>query len=333
MRRSLLSAAASVCLVLLFVLSLVFREDVTAGACEGLTLWYRYVLPALLPSMILIGFMIRTGTVFRIGKYLGPVMRRFPGVSAAGSFVVAAGFLSGYPMGAKTSAELVRSEALTAGEGAYLLSFCNNSSPMFLTGIFLERFVPDRTLHLPFFLILMAAPLLCSQLFRPFHLSSGGRLRKKKASGSSGTLSGKLSGSAVGSMQPQTRERFGQTVDACLTDGFWSITRVGLYMMLFGVLSRLLAALLPGAGIAKTLLLASLELTGGLSMLSALALPELLRYVLLMALVSFGGLCALVQSFSMLEGSGIRFAPYIIEKLITAWVTSSLTFLYLTLNG
>ena len=72
-------------------------------------------------------------------------------------------------MGAKVTADLTVSERISPDEGAFLLSFCNNMSPMFILGVLFRNYIPEHALHLPFFLILTGSPLLCSQMFRLYY--------------------------------------------------------------------------------------------------------------------------------------------------------------------
>lgn len=312
MRRRLTSCI----LILLFVSFLVFKDQVITGAAEGLLSWYRFVLPSLLPFMILVNIMIQTDTVSLLSRVMGPLMRYFPGVSAHGSFAVTAGFLCGYPMGAKVSADLIQAEKITYEEGSWLLSFCNNTSPMFIISILLTKFITDKSLELPFFLILMSAPLLCGQFFRLYYTR-----RSRKSFRSSNIFPQKLSAGKPAS--------FTDIIDASLMDSFYAIVRVGLYMMLFSVFIQLFKRIIPGSGLCKLLLLSSMEVTTGLSLLADLTIPVYYRYILLMASVSFGGFCAVFQTASMIRESGLKIGPYIAEKLITATVTSLLTYLYL----
>ena len=74
------------------------------------------------------------GVVQFIGALLEPVMRplfRIPGASA---FAVALGLASGYPMGAKITAELRREELCTQIEAERLLCFANTAGPLFIAG-------------------------------------------------------------------------------------------------------------------------------------------------------------------------------------------------------
>ena len=54
-----------------------------------------------------------------------------------------------------------------------------------------------------------------------------------------------------------------------------------------------------------------------------------------MALTSFGGFCASAQTYSMIQGTGLRISAYLTEKLATAGVTSCMcaVFLYVSERG
>lgn len=83
----------SVLLILSFLILLAFPVPVFSGASKGLLLWYRTVLPTLLPFMILSNFMIHTRALSYISRLAGPFIHRIFGVSYKGSFAVITGFL------------------------------------------------------------------------------------------------------------------------------------------------------------------------------------------------------------------------------------------------
>lgn len=305
-------------ILLLFLLCMIYKNIVILGACEGLLLWYNTVLPSLLPFMILVNVMMQTDCISLLTSITGPMMRIFPGVSKAGSFAVTAGFLCGYPMGAKISANLVTEQKITATEGAFLLSFCNNVSPMFIIGVLFTKYIPEEALHLPFFLILLMSPLMCSQLFRLYYVRHNNKIFN-------------FTKQEIISPDNSIHNPFTQIIDYALMDSFYSIVKVGLFMMLFSILIRITAQLIPGYGIWKGILLSSFEITSGLSMIDILPVSSFTKHILLMTNTSFGGLCAIFQTSSMIQAARLPIGPYIIEKLITAMVTSLLTYLYLAL--
>ena len=109
----------------------IFPQEAFAASLEGLKLWLEVVLPALLPFMVMARLLMEWGVVQFIGALLEPVMRplfRIPGASA---FAVALGLASGYPMGAKITAELRREELCTQIEAERLLCFANTAGPLY----------------------------------------------------------------------------------------------------------------------------------------------------------------------------------------------------------
>ena len=118
--------------LVLFLAMLFSPKAVFDGAENGLLLWFQIVFPTLFPFMLVSGLMLSGGGLAVISRISGRLFSALFATSPNGSFAVIAGFLCGYPMGAKISADLVRSGKISYDEGAYLLSFCNNTSPIFI---------------------------------------------------------------------------------------------------------------------------------------------------------------------------------------------------------
>ena len=313
MKRKILS----VLLLSAFFLFLFCRDAVISGASEGLILWYRYVLPTLLPFMILTQIIMQTDTIHLISQISGNFMRHFPGVSDYGCFAVIAGFLCGYPMGAKVTSDLVISKRIGPDEGTYLLSFCNNMSPMFVLGVLFRNYIPEHALHLPFFLILTGSPLLCSQIFRIYYRHMP-RIH-----------SAKYPTYKTISFEQSTDTSLGTILNSSITESADAIIRVALYMMLASIWMHILDQIFLAKTIGKTILLSAFELTTGLDMLAGLAAPAVTRYLMMLSLTSFGGISSILQTMSMIQSSGLKIVPYIAEKLVTMTVTSLLAYLYL----
>ena len=100
--------------VFLFLAMLVSPDIVFTGAADGLLLWFNTIFPTLFPFMFITAILLKSGGLNIIANVLGKPLGKIFSVSAAGAFSVIAGFLCGYPMGAKVTADLVctRSNAL-----------------------------------------------------------------------------------------------------------------------------------------------------------------------------------------------------------------------------
>ena len=301
----------SLCVIALFVLMLLFPQPVFKGASSGLLLWFNVILPTLLPFMIVSNLLIGTRAIDAISKVFGPVMCRLFGVTRYGSFAIIAGFLCGYPMGGKVTADLVRKQYITWQEGQYLLSFTNNTSTMFIISYVVWQNLKDTSRTMPALLILILSPILCSFLFRIYY-RPGARIH------SSGC-------------PPLPKAAAASLMDSCIMNGFETITKVGGYIMLFSILIALLQKLPLDHFLFSLLLLPSLEMTNGIPLLCASPLSADACFVLSLALTSFGGWCSVAQTRSMVQGTRLPITPYIIEKLITTLVTSLLAYTYIRL--
>ena len=287
----------SLCVIALFVLMLLFPQPVFKGASSGLLLWFNVILPTLLPFMIVSNLLIGTRAIDAISKVFGPVMCRLFGVTRYGSFAIIAGFLCGYPMGGKVTADLVRKQYITWQEGQYLLSFTNNTSPMFIISYVVWQNLKDTSRTMPALLIPMRSPILFSFRCR-FYYRPGACIHAAE-------------------YPPLPKAAAASLMDSCIMNGFETITKVGGYIMLFSILIALLQKLPLDHFLFSLLLLPSLEMTNGIPLLCVSPLSADACFVLSLALTSFGGWCSVAQTRSMVQGARLPITPYIIEKLIT----------------
>lgn len=306
--------ALTIPILILFFSMLSFPQTVFTGASYGLVLWFRHVLPTLLPYMILINVLICTPALHWICRITSTFLCPLLGTSYYGTFAVLTGFLCGYPMGAKTASDLLDTQKISRSEASYLLSFCNNTSPAFILSYVVAQNMKERNLCIPFFLILTFTPLMLSFIFRLFY-----RLPESSCSFPQVT---------PGSFSNPSESISDSFLDRCILNAFESVTKVGGYMMMFSVLIQLLASVLPNT-IFSLLLYSSLEISTGIRLLFSSALYTTEKIILCAFLTSFGGWCCIAQTYSMISSSQLQILPYITAKLVTALVTSLLISAYI----
>lgn len=300
-----LSAITLIISILLFLL--IKPAEAIAASSTGLLLWFHSCIPALLPFLILSNLLIRMNVIPLITKCFYPLLHPVFGLSANGCYAFLTGFLCGYPMGAKTTAELIRNEKITLSEGQYLLSFCNNTSPAFLIGFCLTTSLNAAEWILPSMLIIYGSPLLLGLLTRGTALLH----RHRKQS----------SVSAVRTQAPKKQTsgfQFSfQILDVCIMDGFETITRLGGYIILFSILAGMIGLLPKHLLLPRLLGIGICELTNGISAAAASPLPFALRYLLCMCYLLFGGLSITAQTYSLIADTGLSIRSYLLAKLLT----------------
>lgn len=304
---------AGIFVTALFAAMLIFPQAVFSGAEEGLLLWFQIIFPTLFPFLVVTSLLLSSGGLNLITRLFGGLFRRIFRVTQNGAFAVLAGFLCGYPMGAKVTADLLRAEKISDREARYLLSFCNNTSPVFIINFIVWKTFGNERLMLPTLLILIGSPVLMSFIFRRIYLKGRHPFPEPSAA----------------LKEKKTRFDF-SVLDSCMMNSFEAIVKVGGYIILFSVLLSLLEEL---SGQNSILIAAApaLEVTNGILLLSSSVSDPGLRYAAVLGLTSFGGLCSAAQTQCMLEGTDLSVIPYIIQKLTTAAAASLLSFIYLAL--
>lgn len=297
-------------MLLFLCLLLLFPASALSGAKNGLLLWFHQVLPSLLPFLILSTLFLSTGLsdslAYRLSPFLSPIFKCSP----SGCYAIVIGLLAGLPVGAKTVASLVERGQITKEEGQYLLPLCNNPSPLFLLGYVSVSVLNAPSLRYPLLFIVILSSMLSAALLRP-----------KNA----------VLFSARQSRPKQHTKKFSFSfllLDSAIEQAFSVLTRVGGYIILFSVLAEFLTKM-PLPPLFRACVGSFLEITTGSTALAALPLEKNILIPLVTAFIAFGGLSAGAQTKSVLAGSGLPFAHYLLTKAAAAVFAGALMFLYL----
>lgn len=280
--------------ILLFIL-LLFPESAAAGSKNGLILWATVLVPSLLPFSILTSL---------IRRYMEGKPYHF--------LLLAAGILSGYPIGAKIAGELYLDGSLTYKKALFFAGFTNNPSPMFVL-----FFVAGNTLHLGsgkylFYALVLLSSFLGSLCFTLF-ARRGSRHPDK------------LPHPKTASAEPLP---FSKIIDAEISASALLLIKIGGYIMLFSILATLMRGLPLIPYYAKLFLGNILEITTGNAMTADAPLPHNIKTILSLAATSFGGLSAAAQTNSVLQNTGLSLIHYLIMKLFGGLFALLLGFLF-----
>lgn len=288
-----------------FFFMLLFPKNAFLGASTGLLLWFNTVLPSLLPCLILSNLLIETNAFLFLSRIFAPAFQKLFHISKSSCYAVFIGFFCGYPMGAKVISDITKKGHISSSEGQYLLSFCNNTSPMFILNYIVCQSFGQEQLAFKTMLILILSPILCSQIFYLIY--------KSQFTVSDHCLESKITFPT-------------SALDDCIVNALLVLARVGGYIILFSVIQSLSKPFL------NNLIISFLEITTGIAIIVETPIPFQMIYILVLALSSFGGCCAIFQTYSMIQETFLSIKPYIIQKLITAIVTSFLAIFLFCIN-
>lgn len=296
--------------IIIFIFLLVSPANAVASARSGLMLWFKVLLPTLLPFMIISKLLIEVDAVSCLTFVFASFFQKFLKLSKSGTFVVMTGFLCGYPMGAKLISELYSHKQLSYEESCYLLTFCNNLSPMFISS-FLTVSCFDAPELLPYvILIIYGTPMIYSLLIQPL-------FRRR------------LTMEDIQLLPPSPCRKLDfEIVDTAIMDSFTQITKLGGYVILFSIISGMFLSLsLPAPLLA--LLTGVIEITTGINYITVQGFPLGVRFFFSIPLCVFGGLSGLMQTYSMIKDSSLPFGPYFISKLVQTAISFLATLFFL----
>lgn len=264
-------------------------ETAAQAVREGLALCGGSVIPALFPFLVVSRLFVATGSAAALGQLLAPLTRRMLGVSGPGGTAMLLGLLGGYPVGAQTAGELVRTGAVSRQEGQRLLLFCNNCGPAFALGVAGVGCFGSLRAGALLWLIHVSAAVLTALLTRSTS-SPEGRTSPSAPMSLVSAFPGAVRGAGEGMLH------------VC---GF-----VVFFLVLLRVLGRV-------TGLSHPVLSGAVELTQGI-----LALPHTRRgFVWAAGLLGWGGLSVHGQSAAVLSGTDLPMGPYLAAKAAHAAVS------------
>lgn len=286
-----------VSIILLTCYILFFPADAVNASREGLLLWYEKVLPTLLPFAIISNILICSNYMDYITKYFRKYISVFLPVSNEGAFILCSGFLFGFPMGSKNSAELLKAGKIRLEEAEILYCIANNISPVFINSYILLQQLKLSGMFVISLVILYGPALILGAVL----LSSGKIEKSDKKTASRSQINFKI-------------------IDAAIMNGFEALVRIGGYIMLFSILISVVEKL-PIPKALKILLENCLEITNGIHFLSETPWNEKIKYILAMTSTAFGGLSGIAQTSSMIRGTNLSIKKYCLAKLFLALCT------------
>ncbi|NLY43899.1 MAG: sporulation integral membrane protein YlbJ [Clostridiaceae bacterium] len=142
------------------------------AALQGINLCINVVFPSLFPFFVVTDLLVNMGVVQILKALLEPVMRPLFNVPGSGAFAFCMGIISGYPVGAKITADLYSKGLCSKEESERLLSFCNNSGPLFILGAVAVGMFNSPSSGIILFISHIAASLTVGFLFRYYKYNS-----------------------------------------------------------------------------------------------------------------------------------------------------------------
>ena len=281
---------------ILFILLLLTNPVMSSLLVKnGLTVWYRNMIPSLFPFMVLSGFMLRTGLSYRVSELLYPVLGTLFRLSPNCIYVILMGFLCGFPMGANIIAESLSLKKITEREAELLLSFCNNIGPVYFLS-FVAIICPYYPVWLTFSVMYLLP--LCYGLLLRYIFYRDIPIYNPRCS----------------VIYYNADCPYGCALQESVQKALSAILILGSYMVIFNVLQLPFhnsCYMLPEPYI--SVLKGLFEISSGISAIQAY---PVLYGIVYAVFLPFGGLCCIFQTYAMIKDTPLSLTSYLINKII-----------------
>lgn len=269
-------------------------------ALNGLQLWFYNMIPTLLPFMILAGIMIKLDITSAFVTIVKPVLYPLFRLDDDCLYVIVIGFLCGFPMGARVTAQMYELGKISKEKASLLLAFCNNIGPVYMTGFVMTTLQIEN--KIPCLIGMYALPFCYGLLLRHtvyrYRIPYAAVLPRPKA------------------LKGVSSEKLLDTIDDSITSGLIHIAKLGGYMVLFNLFNIIPYHFLGESPSYLGRINCILEITSGIQKLGASSR----LYVLI--LLPFGGLSCIAQTYSMIQHTDLSLRSYVFHKIVLTAISA-----------
>ena len=268
---------------------LIYPQNALMASRRGLTLWFEQILPTLLPFSVISYIVLHSNLFSHLAHEKNHSFLR---IQPEEWYVIFCGFLFGFPIGSKLSADLYEHHRIVKKRAQILACFTNNLSPVFVTSVLVNQLHFSSVV--PFFLLLYGIPL-CICLALLSFIKPERFVHEKKASRFQLNM---------------------QIVDAGIINGFETLIKICGYIMMFSIFAEIAQSIPYGSSFPKLVLTGCLEVTNGISALSQFSCNHFQKYLLTVLFLALNGISGLFQTASLLSVSNLSIKQYLKMKLL-----------------
>lgn len=331
----IIASALTFCMVL-------YPEEAFAAAVKGLDVWWNIVFPALLPFFIGSEILMGLGVVHFMGVLLEPLMRPLFRIPGAGSFAVAMGLASGFPIGAILTTKMRLKNLVTRYEGERLMSFTNTADPLFMFGAVAVGMFGYPQIGTTLALAHYMSSISVGIMMR-FHGKDSNKSPLKVTSEENIVWRGLQ---ALHEARLKDKRSLGQLMGDAVSNSANTLLMIGGFIILFsviiktlevtGVIAVLSSLLYPvmthlgiNTGLSPAVISGFFEITLGcqLAGTAPVTIPLNQKIIITGSVIAWSGLSVHAQVASIISKTDMSIKPFVVARIIHAALAGFYTYL------
>ena len=297
----------SIFVIYILVNMVLFPQFYLQTTLNGISAWALNVLPCLLPFIFFTKILSSFSLTEKISLLFTKPVKKIYNTSPIASFAFISSVVSGYPLGAKVTADLYENKQISRSDAFKMMSFCSTSGPMFIIGAVGAGMFSNALIGYLIFSAHIIGAILNGIIYRNIKIKELSSTKKIENTAKPSNLS------------------------SMVLDTSLSVISVGTIIAIFFVVIASLSPILSFLPSNVSAFIAGLiEITKGCLDISAL--PSIKQAILLASFViSFGGISTIFQSLALTATFKMPIKLMILQKFTHALISTFIAFLLIVI--
>lgn len=296
-----------------------FPKEIIEASSKGLIVWYKNLIPSLLPFIFLNNISRETGVFYFLGNLICSPLSKLLKISNISTISYISALFSGYPIGSKLVSDNFESNMISKDEARNVALFSNIASPLFIIGTVGSSLFHQKELGFYILFIQIISSLLLGIFLSLFHDD----FYTKK-------------------IKTPNFPSFYEALNYSINNSIHTITIIGCYVVILSILteiflitgvmnsiSNIFSLFLSPLGFSEnhniSLIIGFFEMTSGLVYLSNNEHINLQSLVVINTVLAFGGLSINTQCISFLSNIKLSTFKFILFRFIQATISAIIT--------
>lgn len=282
-------------IILLFKYNYILQNSVV----DGVTIWLNKVFPTLFIMFIINDLIINLDLLKEINKFINPIFNKIFKTSGNSSNVFLLSIFSGTPSSAFIIKEMLINKKITLEDANKLISFTFFSNPLFLYTILSLSF--NKFIVLKIILIHYLSNLIIGLIFRNKYKDSNINIYDKEK------------------IEKNIFLIIPKSIKKSLDTLIMILGTIVFYM----IITNLITTIIPTNKFMEIILKGILEITQSLNILPSLNTSSIIKEIIALSIISFGGLSIHTQVLAIISDTKISYKNFFLGRILHVLISTN----------
>lgn len=272
-------------------------ETVTKAIKLSFSIWQNNIFPSLFPFFIIGNILIYYGFPQIIGEFTKNITNFLFKINPNASCIIVLSILSGFPSSAKYTKELLDNGMINEKDATKILMFTHFSNPLFIISLS-NSILHDKYIAIPILISHYLGNLFIGLLFRNYNKSN--------------IMNSRISFNNIN----LKKIKFSDILTKAIKDSISTLLLILGTISVFLVFTSLISQIFNINNTLKPIINGIFEMTQGIKFLEFINIDINIKALIIVGIISFGGLSVHMQVLTIISDTKIKYFPYFISRIL-----------------